>query len=228
MPTGTPSPPRGIPRRLIGLSSLPKRKIQRIALSIFKTLAVSSKFAMPRFHLIDVASGKRTVMWIRAHREIDIAVNLVCMTLLDKRFDHGDHRVDLLCGFRANRRLANTCRLHIRYEQLRVLLCHLGSTSAFFFRLVYDLVIDIRNVLHESHIKAAPFKVPTDSVKRYEGSRVSDMDAIVDGRATHIHADLSFAYRVEVDFLMLFCVKKTDHFDSLSTVSSRVCTKHRR
>ena len=101
--------------------------------------------------------------------------------------------------------------MHVVDERLGVLGGHFRRTSALFTCTFDDLIVDIGDVLHVGHVEAAPHEVAADDIEAHERARVADVDAVVDGRAAHIHADLAGFLRLELDFLAQLSVVDLNH-----------------
>ena len=211
VPARTPLAPGGIPRRLAGLGRLPQGEVERVALARLKTLTVGAKLAMARFHLVDVAARKLTVSGVRAHAEVHVALDLVGMPTVDELLHERDHVGYLTCGARAHIGVEHACRVHVVDERLGVFGGHLRRTSTLFTCAFDDLVVDIGDILHERHVEAAPDEVAADHVEADERARVANVDAVVHGRAAHVHADFAGLLRLELDFLAQLGVVDLNH-----------------
>jgi len=211
VPARTPLAPGGIPRRLAGLGRLPQREIERVALARLKALAIGAKLAVARFHLVDVATRKLTVGGIRAHAEVHIAFDLVGVTVIDELLNKRDHVGNLACGARAHVGVEHAGRVHVVDERLGVLSGNLCSTSALFTCAFDDLVVDVGDILHKRHVEAAPDEVAANHVEADKRARVTDVDAVVHGRAADVHADLAGLLRLELDFLAQLGVVNLNH-----------------
>ena len=76
----------------------------------------------------------------------------------------------------------------------------LRRSNAFLLRTFDDLVIDIGKVLHEFYLVAVVFQIFSERVEYNEGSRVADVEIVVDRRSADIHLDLAFFDRHELLF----------------------------
>ena len=166
---------------------------------------------MTRFHLVDVAARKLTVGGIRAHAEVHIAFDLVGVTTVDELLHKRDHIGNLTCGARAHVGVEHAGRVHVVDERLGVLGGNLCSTSTLFTCTFDDLIVDVGDILHKRHVEAAPDEVAANHVEADKRARVTDVDAVVHGRAADVHADLAGLFRLELDFLAQLGVVNLNH-----------------
>ena len=216
VPAGTALAPRAFPRRLAGFGGLPQREVQMVALAIFQALAVGAQLAMTAFHLVDVATGQRTVISVAAHAEINVALDLVRMAAIDEFLDEPDHLGDLLGCARAHIGVLHVHGVHIVKEGLRIFSGNLGCAAALFVGLLDDLVINVGDIGDELHVEAAPGEVAADDVEADERTGVADVDVVVHGGTAHVHADLPVLKRLERHLLAKFGVVDLKHLHSCS------------
>ena len=63
----------------------------------------------------------------------------------------------------------------------------LSIGNALFIGAPNDLVVDIRKILHKSHVEAAVLKIPAKHIEHDEAARVADMEKIIYGRPAGVH-----------------------------------------
>ena len=200
VPAGAAVAPRALPAGLAGLGGLPQGEVERVALAVLEALAVCPQLPVAALHLVDVAAGELAVPGVAAHREVDVALRLVGVALLDEGLDQADHGADLLGGLGAHGRVLDAGAAHVLDEGVGVLRGHLGGAAALLVGLLDDLVVDVGDVLDEGHLVAAPLEVAADDIEGDEGARVADVDAVVDGGTAHVHAHLAGLARGELLF----------------------------
>ena len=171
---------------------------------------------MTTFHLVDVATGQRTVISVAAHAEVDVALDLVRVAAIDELLNELDHLRDLLGCARAYIGVLHVHGVHIVKECLRILSGNLGCTAALFVGLLDDLVIDVGDIGDEFHVEAAPGEVAADDIEADERTGIADMDVVVHGGTAHVHADLPVLERLERHLLTKFGVVDLKHLHSCS------------
>lgn len=186
MPAGTPVTPRARPAGLTGLGGLPEGKVEGV------TLLVVDLHALAGAHLVKVAAGEDAVVVVRTHREVHVAVvGHVGVALLDEGLDHLLHGLDLVRGARADVGIEDAKAMHLLDEGVGELLCHIGGGTALLIGTVDDLVVHVGEVLGKGDLVALVHEVAADHVKREERARVANVNLVIDGGATDIHANLA-------------------------------------
>lgn len=133
------------------------------------------------------------------------------MPAVDELLHKRDHIGNLTCGARAHVGVEHAGRVHVVNERLGVLGGNLCSTSTLFTCAFNDLVVDVGDILHKRHVEAAPDEVAANHVEADKRTRVTDVDAVVHGRAAHVHTDLAGLLRLELDFLAQLSVVNLNH-----------------
>ena len=77
--------------------------------------------------------------------------------------------------------------------------------------LANDLVVDIGDVVHIAHVKAARAQVAHDHVERNRSARVTNVAEIVHGHAADVDGDLARLERLEFHLLLGPGVVQTNH-----------------
>ena len=145
------------------------------------------------------------------------------MALFDEALDHTDHGADLFRRARAHVRIEHVRLVHDVDELLRELFRHLSSAAPLLVGAVDDLVVHVGEVLRERDLVAARDEPAADHVERDERARVANMNVVVHGGATYIHAHFALVNGLELLFRAL-CAVVDEHADSFD---SHRRTRHR-
>ncbi len=100
----------------------------------------------------------------------------------------------------------NVRRLNVQRGKIGV---HLGdhaigqivNTFTVFIGTFDDLVINIGDIAHVVDLVAAVTQVARHGIKGHEGSAVTNVTEVVNGNATHVHANFTGMNRFELLFL---------------------------
>ena len=181
VPAGTPLSPRRRPARLAGLRALPQGEVHGVLLEL------AGGDARAGLELLERLVGELAVLLVHAGAEVDVAVpRRVGAALLDKRLDDGQNFRDVLRRARMYRRGPDVQPGGVRLVLGDILLGHGHVVRALLVRAADDLVVDVREILHERHLHPAVLEVPPQDVKDADGSRVPDVDEVVDRRAAGV------------------------------------------
>ena len=202
VPARTPFAPRGWPARFARLGHLPQHEVHRI------TLHVNHVHACTGLELVQILAGKRTVGWVRRHREHHVAVvRHIGVTALDQ----------LLGDLNDFMNMVGRTRLAIRAQNIQgiKILVHFGDHAihqrdkafAIFISTFNDFVVDVGDVAHILQVIAQEAQVAGHHVERDKGTAMADMTEIVNRNTTHVHADFPGMDRFKFLFLARHCIK---------------------
>ena len=208
MPARTAITPRRLPGRLSLFFRLPQHEIQRILLLI---LTGHEKGTVACAQVIQILMRKLSIILELSGTEIDSTIHIVCVAFIDQRLNHVDHTVDLLCGKRMRRRRLHIHATHIFFTFCDVTLGNLLGTHALLVGLCDDLIVHIREIRYIIHLIPTIFHIATHGVEYDHRTCISDMNEIVNGRSTHVHAYFARLERNELFFSLRLCIKNS-HF----------------
>ena len=205
VPAGSSLAPGAIPIRLSLFLRLPQDEIQRVLLLVG---AGHLEVAVAAAHVVEVLVGELAVALKFPRAVVNGAVlGDIGVALVDQSLDHFDHSVDLLrCPGVHGRGLDVEAR-HILLALIDVSLGDDCGVDALFLGLLDDLVIDVREVGYIVDLVSFVFKIAPDRVKNDHGTRISDVDQVVDGGSAYIHAHLAGFERHKFLFGPGHCVK---------------------
>ena len=147
--------------------------------------------------------GKLSVSLKALHTVVDRAVlRDIGVSPIDQLLDHLQHAGDLLGGKGMGRGGHDIHPLHVLLALLDIALGNDGRIHAFLDRCLDDLVIHIREIGDIIHIIALVKEIAPHCIKEDHGTRVPDMDEIVDGGPADVHPDFSGLQRHKI-FLVL-------------------------
>ena len=197
--------PRAVPGGLAGLGQLPQCEVRGVAQS---ALGLDPRTGL---HVIDVAPGELAVALMFLDVEVDSVVRGVGTVLVDQLLDEADHPVHVfgatrVVGDRADAQLAQELEVLFRValgDRLPVLA--LGD------RTVDDLVVDVRDVVHELDPVAPGDQPARDRVEDHRAHQVADVAVVVDGRAAGVELDLLRIEGLEGLLLPFETVVDADH-----------------
>ena len=204
MPAGPAVAPRGRPGGLALLLRLPEYEIERIFLLV---LAGDLEVAEAGAEVVEILAGELAVAREASRAEVDRAVLLIGVALLDQIGDHFDHAVNLLCRERMSGRRADVQAFHVLPALLDISLRNDICSHAFLDSRLDDLVIDVCEIGDVVDLIALVLKIPADGVEDDHGSRISDMNEVVNGRAADVHAYLAGLDRDKFFFVHGECIE---------------------
>jgi hypothetical protein len=171
---------------------LPQREIFRIA------LLAAHRFARPGFLFLQPPVGQLAVVGVGADIEIDAAVRLVGVALVDERRDHFDLFRDVSAGARRNAGPPHAQRVHGIEIAFGVGLDDLHGPRLRLRRLAQDAVFaaveqvaHVGDVLYIQHIEARRAQEAHERIESDVGFGVPDMRVVVDCWPAHIHGNLA-------------------------------------
>ena len=148
-------------------------------------------------HVVDRAVGQRAVVGVRAHAEVDVAVDRVGGAVVEQRLDQVDDRLDRLGGQRLVIGPPEAQPLGVGEVVRGHLARQVGARHAQRARGVVDLVVDVGDVGDERHLVALVLEEALEQRGDDVGPRVADVDAVVDRRPAGVDADAAGVARLE-------------------------------
>ena len=196
MPAGTPLAPRARPRRLARLRMLPQHEIERVVLGL------RYLDALARIEIVERFARKLAVARKIAHRVVDVTVRRhVSEPLLLQQTNDFLHLGDVF----------GRARLKIRldYAQRSRILVHRGDETSgqcrhrflVVCRALDDLVVDIRNIAHVSHVEARGTQPARHHVEHNHDPGVAKMAVVVNRHAADVNPRLPGHQRLEFPFI---------------------------
>ena len=195
MPAGTAGAPGGIPGGLPGLRCLPQGKIHGVLLLLAH---------------VDPGSGLEILQGLMAQLAVfpelrgavvHVPVGGIGVALVDKGLDQSDDLGDVLRGLGMHRGFPHSQARRVLFVLGDILLRHLRGGDALFRRPADDLVVHVREVLHEGHVVAPVFQVAPEHVEEDDGPGVAHVDIVVHRGAAGVHAHLSRLQGLEIFIL---------------------------
>ena len=199
MPARSSLAPGRLPERLALLLRFPEHKVQRVLLLL---LPGHQKGTTAAAQIVQILVGKLAVSRKASRLKVNGAVlRHIGVSLVDQCLDHLDHAVDL-----AGRLGMRRCRLHM--QRLHVLLAlrdialrNHGRVRALLVRFLDDLVVHVREVRHVIDVIAPVLHIAAHRVKHDHGSRVTNVNQVINRRSADVHADLSLLQGHKLLFL---------------------------
>ena len=186
MPAGTAVAPGALPVGLAGLGCLPEREVHRLFLEFADVDAGAG------LQFVEGLVGQFAVAAAGRRDEIDVSVlDGIGMALVDQGLDDVD---DLIHDFRSTGmdvRAAHVQAVSVLPVLFDVLLRDGLVVRALFVGAVDDLVIDVREVLHERDLVTAVLEVAAEHVEHAERTGVADVDVVVNRGSAAV--DLQFS-----------------------------------
>ena len=204
MPAGPAVAPRGRPGGLALLLRLPEYEIERIFLLI---LAGDLEVAEAGAKVVQILAGELAVAREASRAEVDRAVLLIGVALFNQIGDHVDHAANFLRCERMGGRRADVHAFHVLLAFCDVSLRNDIRRHALLDGRLDDLVVDVREIGNIVDLIAFMFKIPADGVEDDHGSRVSDMNEVVNGRAADVHAYFAGLDRDKFFFVHGECIE---------------------
>ncbi len=184
---GRPEPEGCSPRGLVGERRLPEHEVERVA--PVRIVGVAAALACEVHHLVAREVRDLAVAREGRHVEVDGAVCLVRVAVVEQTTDHVDHALDRLGGARLGERRAGVERVHVGAEAGELGLGQLEVGHAELAGLGKDRVVDVGDVAHHAHLVAELLEPPDEEVVREVGGGVAEMGGVVRRDAAHVHAD---------------------------------------
>ena len=205
MPARSSLAPGAVPIGLSVLLGLPEHEIQRILLLI---CSGDLQVAVAAAHVVQILVGQLAVSVKFSCAVIDRSVlRHIGIALVDQSLDHIDHAVDLAGSSRVHGSRPDVQARHILLALLDISLGDHRGINSLFQSLLDDLVIDIREVGYIVYLVPLVFKIASHRIKYDHGTRIADVDQVVNGRTAYIHAHLAGFDRHKFLFASGHCVK---------------------
>ena len=185
MPARSAFSPRRRPRRLARLCALPKSEVHRVFLMLRDIYTGACLQILKRL------VGQLAVFVEFLCTEINVAVRLIRKALFDKG---GNKRLDSVDVFGCSWMNGGFTDIHALYVGPKfadIMLGNLGNGNPLFVGFFNKLVVNVGKVLDKIDLIATPFKVATQHVEHAKGTRISDMNKIIYGRAASVYSDLT-------------------------------------
>ena len=180
--------PGGVLALLLGL---PQREVERVL------LAIGAFDPLPLVHVVDRAVAQRAVVGVRAHAEVDVAVDRVGRAVVEQGLDEVLDRLDRLRGQRLAIGPPEAQALGVGEVVRRHLPREVGAGHAERPRGVVDLVVDVGDVGDERRLVALVLEEALEERGDDVGPRVADVDAVVDRRPARVDAHAAGVARLE-------------------------------
>ena len=191
VPARTPLSPGGIPGGFPRFGRFPQCEVETGALPIGGSASLAE-------HLIECSIAEFAVPLELLDLEIDIAVRLVGVPLLDQILRETN---DVIYVLGRLRELVNRVDSH-RGEVRPVVFGHLtgdfGHREAAPIRFLDQLVIDVGNVDDKRDVVPRIDEVLLNRVEDHRPDHMADVARFIDGRPAKIHTDLVFPHRNEI------------------------------
>ena len=149
--------------------------------------------ARAALQVVDVLMAELAVGREALHVEIDGAVDDVGMAVVDDALDERDDLGDVLGGAGIERGALDAESIGVLVIVGYGLLGQLLYGDAVTVGPLDHLVVDVGEVLHESDFVAAELQIAAEHVENDEGTRVSDVEVVVDGGAAAVKGDFALA-----------------------------------
>ncbi len=202
VPAGVaPAPRAGPAQNVLGLGPLPQREVLGVALLFAHRHAGA-------FCLVFHAPARElAVVGVRAHVEVDRAVDLVGVFLLEQHLDHLDLLGHVRRGARRDIRGQHAQRGHVFKVAARVALDHFHRFDALARRALEDAVFavvqdvaHVGDVLDVAHPVAGVAQEAHDHVEVDVGLGVAQVGVVIHRRPAHIHVHAPGRQRDELFF----------------------------
>ena len=133
--------------------------------------------------------------------EIDAVVGNVSMALVDEVLRDANHVINVFRASGVNVGPKDVQSVHVLVVSIDVFFHEGLPIPIDFVRTMNNLVVNIGEVLDVVNIVAAGFKPPMNQVKSEVATCMSEVTAVVDGHAAHVHGHLPRFERGEVHLL---------------------------
>ncbi len=192
VPAGPPTAPRRVPRGVLALLlGLPEREVEWVL------LAIGAFDPLPLVHVVDRAVAQRAVVGVRAHPEVDVTVDRVGRAVVEQGLDEVLDRLDRLRGQRLAIGPPEAQALGVGEVVRRHLPREVGAGHAERPRRVVDLVVDVGHVGDERRLVALVLEEALEQRGDDVGTRIADVDAVVDRRPARVDAHAAWVARLE-------------------------------
>ena len=206
VPTRSTCAPGAIPCRFTRLCCLPKRKIKRIA------FCVVYLYTLTCTQIVEVTARNRSIAGVRANGKVHITIiGNIGALIGDERLNHSLHRVNFLRCTRANVGIQNVKTMHLLNKRARIGTCNFACFNTVFVCTVNNFVINIGKVLRKHHFIAFVLQIATNGVKRQKRARVTNVNLVIHGRTTHVHAHPPFFGRYKLFFFVCLAIVNEHH-----------------
>ena len=184
VPARAPGTPRCGPARVLaGLLRLPQREVEWVALAVGAVDPVGwGRLGQG----IDVAVGEPTVLGLRAHREVHVAVDRVGVPGVDEALDERDDPAHAPGGERLGVGTTQPERVGVGEVMSGHLLGEAVAAHAHGCRGGVDLVVDVSDVGDELHRVSLVLEEPFELGEDDERASVADVHAPVHGRSAGV------------------------------------------
>ena len=149
--------------------------------------------------------------------EINIAVNGISVAFIDKSRHNFNDFINIIGCKGMDRCRADTESSCINFIFLDVAGGNIAVPDALFLCTTNHLIVNIGEILHEFDLIATIFKIAAEHIKDDKATGVTDMEEVIDSRATRIHGDLSLFNRYKFLASCVECIIKL-HESLLSVV----------
>lgn len=183
VPPGAACTPWTGPGRLAWLAAFPQGKIHRMPFALINI------HACPGLKIFQLALREAPVRWIHVDLKVDVSVDGIGQPLFDQRVRDLDDLLDMLGGLRFLRCPHNSQLTHIFIVGIDVLARNRVTGDTLLVRPLNNLVVHVREVLHEVNLVTAVFQIPAKHVEDESAASMADVTIIVDGHAADIHPD---------------------------------------
>ena len=199
--------PRTGPARFARLGRLPQHEVERVLLGLAHLHPLAGA------QVVGVLAAQLAVAGKATHPVVHVAVRRgVGQTARLEGADHVEHLRHVLGGLGFKVGADHAQRLGVLVHGGDEASGQLADALAIFGGAFDDLVVNISDIAHISHLHAAFTQPSCDNVKDHHDPRVADMAEVIDGHAAHVHAHLTRNDRAEGFLLAGQAVVKTEHF----------------
>ena len=195
VPAGTTGPPGALPAGLARLDALPECEVGGVPQA---PLGLDTG---PSLHVLELAAGELAVALVSADVEVHPVLGHVGDVVVHQLLDEGDHlrhvlRAAWVVGDGLDSEVAQVAEV-----LLGVALGDRVPGLAGLLGAVDDLVVDVRDVVHEPHPQA-PGEHPASHGVEHDGSHeVPDVTVVVDRRPADVHVDQAVLQGLQGPFL---------------------------
>ena len=153
MPTGSALAPGRLPVRFAGLCRLPKCKIHGVFFYI------ANHYSCSGFKFFKRLVGKLAVFVKGFGAEINIAVNLIGMTVVNKSLNNFDNLINIFSCLGMNRSGSEIQAFGIFPKLFDILFGNLGKGRAFLIGTLYNFIVNIGKILNKGNFISPVFKI---------------------------------------------------------------------
>ena len=124
-----------------------------------------------------------------------MAFGNIGMALFNQRRNHRNHAVDEFCGTRFMVGRQRAKRRNILMKAADRIFAQPANINLAFSRACDDLVIHIGDIAHIGNLVEPVAQQPHQHVEHHDRARIANMDAVIDGGAAGIYADIFWIKR---------------------------------